>query len=196
MLCVRPEHFDQLSLRATSALVVSVMAGISLTTIAARTGASRVIRAMPNAAIEIDASYTPWCASSATTTADQAMAREMFATCGVSHRVFSEDCIDYFTALTGSGPAIPALLAHALLEHAVGRGLSPEVAREAISMTLQAGVRLLCEPGFDPLKTINTFLQYNGTTAAALRAMMSRGFVESVHAGLATGEEAATRICT
>lgn len=196
VLCVRPEHFDQLSLHATSELVVSVMAGISLTTIAARTGASRVIRAMPNAAIEIGASYTPWCASSGTTEGDQVIGRKMFATCGVSQQLFSEEVIDYFTALTGSGPAIPALLAHALLEHAIRRGLPPEMAREALNTTLQAGVRLLCEPDFDPQKNVNTFLHYDGTTAAVLRAMMSRGFVESVHAGLAAGERAAAGICT
>jgi pyrroline-5-carboxylate reductase len=39
-----------------------------------------------------------------------------------------------------------------------------------------------------------TFMEYEGTTAAGLRQMMGKGFVEAVHAGLDAAAAAAARM--
>ena len=52
ILSVRPQNFRS--------LVISVMAGVSSQTLARRSRSERIVRAMPNAAVEIGRSYTPW----------------------------------------------------------------------------------------------------------------------------------------
>ena len=66
-----------ITLSAPGKLVVSVMAGIPLADLAARTGTARVVRALPNAAAEVGHSYTPWTASPAVTDADRATVRRI-----------------------------------------------------------------------------------------------------------------------
>ena len=51
VLSVRPEQFRALQIDARGKTVVSLMAGISASTLSAATGARVVVRAMPNAAV-------------------------------------------------------------------------------------------------------------------------------------------------
>jgi pyrroline-5-carboxylate reductase len=43
-----------------------------------------------------------------------------------------------------------------------------------------------------PEQMVQTFIDYEGTTAAGLRVMMANGFPEAVHAGLDAAAKAAT----
>lgn len=60
IIAVRPEHFTSLNINATGKTVISLMAGIKAQAIIAQTSAAAVVRAMPNAAVEIEQSFTPW----------------------------------------------------------------------------------------------------------------------------------------
>src|SRR5699024_2914383 len=53
VLSVRPEHFSDVRINAAGKLVVSVMAGVAVQRISARTDARAVVRAIPNAAAAI-----------------------------------------------------------------------------------------------------------------------------------------------
>jgi pyrroline-5-carboxylate reductase len=59
ILSVRPQDWPQIDISAHGKLVVSVMAAVPLAAIAGRTGADRLIRALPNAAAEVGKCYTP-----------------------------------------------------------------------------------------------------------------------------------------
>lgn len=112
IVSVRPQDWPSLSLEAPGRLVISVMAGIGTATLRERTGTRRLARAMPNAAAELRASYTPIFVASEMPD-DRATVRTLFETCGAVDLVPDEDQLDYFTGMTGSGPAFPALLAEA-----------------------------------------------------------------------------------
>ena len=70
VVSVRPGDWPGLGLRAEGRLVLSFMAGVGLDTLARSGG--RIVRAMPNAAAEIGASYSPWVAGPGVTAADRA----------------------------------------------------------------------------------------------------------------------------
>lgn len=191
ILSVRPDQFHDLALDLDGRLAVSVMAGVPMATLQARLGTARVIRSMPNAAAEIGMSYTPWLVSAGVTDEDRVFARALFECCGQSDEIDTEDQLDYLTGLSGSGPAFPALLAQAMLAHAETRGLPPQVALRATIGIVSSASRLLASADASPAQTVRTFVDYDGTTAAALREMMRAGFVEAVHAGLTAAEKAA-----
>lgn len=191
ILSVRPEQFPAVEIDASGKLLISVMAGVPATALAASTNAARIVRAMPNAAAEIGKSYTPWFASAAVGHADKVLVRQLFETCGTADEVFHETDIDYLTALTGSGPAFPALLAMAMLGHARTRSLPESVAKRAVKAVVTEASALLAAENASMEETVRTFLDYRGTTAAGLQAMIDGGFMDAVEAGLDAAEAAA-----
>ncbi|WP_296742692.1 pyrroline-5-carboxylate reductase dimerization domain-containing protein [Mesorhizobium sp.] len=185
MLSVRPQDWPPLDIDAKGKLVISVMAGIRLAEVGEKHGTRRVVRSLPNAAAEVARSYTPWIASIDTTEADRAAVRAIFDACGLQDEVGSERDIDYLTGLTGSGPAFPALLAAAMMRDAVRFGLAPDVARRAVNTVLAGTGRMLERNDAEPDDTVAAFLDYRGTTAAAIETMRKEGFDEAVAKGLA-----------
>jgi len=184
ILSVRPQDWPQIHVSADGRLVVSVMAGIPLADIATRTGTARVVRALPNAAAEVGRSYTPWTASAAVTESDRTIVQRIFETCGAQDEVPREADIDYLTGHSGTGPAYPALLAAAMMQDAIARGIPRDVARRAVVGLLIGTGRIFERTGEDPTDTVAAFVNYRGVTAAAIEAMLAGGFQALVSTGL------------
>lgn len=184
IISVRPEQFPAVAIEARDKLVISLMAGVSMQGLRAKTETDRVVRAMPNAAAEIKRSYTPWFCSDEVSSDERAFVQHLFESCGRADPVTSEADIDYLTALSGSGPAFPALLADALLQHALSQGLLEPVARRAVEGVICDASQLIARPGTSPDEIVQTFMDYRGTTAAGIQAMKDSGLTAAVHAGL------------
>jgi len=182
IVAVRPEQFPMVSFDGVQRLVISLMAGVSMTSLVHHTTCSQVIRAMPNAAAEIGKSYTPWLATASVTPEQKAFTQCLFETCGGADEVFSEADLNYLSALVGTGPAYPALLAQALLEHAVAQGLPHAIARRAVDAVVIDASQLLGQ--YRPEQLLEALRGYRGVTAAGLEGMSGAGFELSVKAGL------------
>ena len=185
IVAVRPADFAAIDVVTRDKLVVSVMAGISLERLSRHFRTQRVVRTLPNAAAEVRKSYTPWVASSGVTAADRAMLDKILQACGTADAVSTEADIDYLTGLTGSGPAFPVLLAAAMMEDAIRHGLPPDIARRSVNAVLVGTGHLIEGQGDDPREVVRRFIEYRGTTAAALEAMQAGGFETAVRDGLA-----------
>ncbi|MDK1378698.1 MULTISPECIES: pyrroline-5-carboxylate reductase dimerization domain-containing protein [unclassified Sinorhizobium] len=185
IVSVRPADWPPLAIDADGKLVISVMAGVLLSQLAEHHNTKRVVRSLPNAAAEVGKSYTPWIGSEGVNDQDRAAVRAIFETCGAQDEVASESDIDYLTGLSGSGPAFPALLAAAMMRDAVSRGIKPDAARRAVTAVLVGSGRLFEKSGECPADTVEAFVSYRGTTAAAIEAMRAAGFDAAVGDGLA-----------
>ena len=183
LLSVRPEQYPEVAIDASGKLVISLMAAVPAATIAARTGAERIVRSMPNAAMSIGKSFTPWFATPAVTAEDRHLVQALFECCGEADAVPEEAHIDYCSGLSGSGAAFPGLLAQAMIEQAVARGLPLAFARRAAKGVLVGASQLLAEHE-DPAPVVQAMIDYRGTTAAALQTMIDHGFKTAVAAGL------------
>ncbi|MBX5199350.1 NAD(P)-binding domain-containing protein [Rhizobium sp. NZLR10] len=188
-LSVRPDDWHPLDVDAGGKLVISVMAGIGLAALSQHHKTGRVVRALPNAAAEVAKSYTPWIGTSEVTENDGAVVRAIFEACGSQDEVARESDIDYLTGLSGSGPALPALLAAAMMDDAVARGLPAEIARRAVNTVMTGAGRLLERRDESPEDVVQTFLDYRGTTAAAIESMRAAGFDASIAKGLSAAFE-------
>lgn len=171
IISVRPEDFSAIKVTAPGKLIVSVMAGVSLAELASQLETDRVVRAMPNAAAAVRNSFTPWVASEGCTPGDKAVVTEVFRACGVADEVESEAQLDYFAAFTGTGPAYHALLADTLRLDAISRGVPPGIARRAATTLLIGSAKLMERDDRCPSEVVQDFIDYQGMTAAALRAM-------------------------
>lgn len=183
ILSVRPADWAAIDVDASGKLLVSVMAGVTVDDLQRRTRSARVARAMPNAAAEIGYSYTPVFLTSPEPR-DRDVVSLLFRSCGEVDLLPKEEHIDHFTAISGPGAAYPALLANALMTYAVGQGVPPDVARRAAQQVIVGAGRLQEHNGASPADTVKAFVDYDGTTAAAIRAMREHGFDDAVAAGL------------
>jgi pyrroline-5-carboxylate reductase len=189
IVSVRPEQFSQVRIEAGNSLVISLMAGVSVEELIEHTGSRQVIRAMANAAAEIGKSYTPWLAAPAVSAEQKAYAQRLFETFGSADEVFDESHMNYLTALVGTGPAYPALLARSLCDDALSRGLAPAVARRAAhAVVVEASQLIGKQHSVDEL--LQVLSSYRGVTAAGLEAMLTNGFDKTIKAGL----DAATQV--
>ena len=184
VLSVRPDQFPGVHIAAHGKLVISVMAGVPARAIAERTGADEVVRAIPNAAAAIRRSFTPWYATPPVSAENKQLVQALFEACGEAAEVPLEAHIDYCVGMTGSGAAFPALLAQAMIAHAVAQGLPPAFAKRAAKGVVAGASQLLAGESGDPAQIVQAMIDYRGTTAAALQTMMDRGFTGSVAAGL------------
>jgi pyrroline-5-carboxylate reductase len=183
ILSVRPGDWSAIDINAAGKLVISVRAGVTVDDIKRKTGSSRVARALPNAAAELGYSYTPFFVASAEP-GDGDIVGTLFRSCGAVDAVSLEEHIDYFTAMSGSGAAFPALLAEAMMNDAIARGVSADVARRAAQQVIIGAGRLQEHDRASPSDTVQAFVDYKGTTAAGIVEMRREGFETAVRAGL------------
>lgn len=172
VLSIRPEQFRELQIDATGKRVISLVAGVSASAISAATGAQAVIRAMPNAAVQIRQSYTPWFSAGPLAEQERRFVQQLFECVGSADAVPNEDCIDYLSALSGTGPAFPAMLYKALASQAMAAGIPEAIAHRAARGVVVGGGQLLAQ--HDPLQMIDTLIAYRGVTAAALQSLVDQ----------------------
>lgn len=191
ILAIRPEHFASLNINATGKTVISLMAGISAKTIMVQTSALAVVRAMPNAAVEIEQSFTPWHCSGEIEATTRSLVQRLFECVGTAVEVQEEDFIDYLSALSGTGPAFPALLMTALANQAMAAGIPSDIAQLAAKSVVVNSSQLLARQ--DAQQIIDTLVAYRGVTAAALQAMTHSHFEEQIGRALYKGAAVARK---
>lgn len=180
VLSTRPEDFPLPGFAPGNRLLISFMAVHRIAHLAALAPEARIVRAMPNGAAPEGRSWTPWLGDVGGE--DAALVRHLLSAIGDEARVETEDQIDILTALSGSGPAYPALLAQALLAAAAEAGLPPHLARPAVAAVVNgsaAGLRV------EEAETVLATMQgYRGITAAGLDAAETAGFGPAVTAAI------------
>lgn len=184
ILSVRPQDWQKLKLNAQDKIILSVMAGISIADLSLRHNTDKVIRALPNGAASIQQSYTPWIAEGPIDESQLYLVRQILRLIGTEDCCHNEDQVDFLTAISGAGPAYPALLAQALEETALQQGLNPTIARRAANAVVQGSSHLMNDLGADPKSMVEVFESYQGTTAAGLQAMKQHGFVDVISKGV------------
>ena len=150
------------------ATLVSVMAGVSCTTLAAASPeGTPVVRAMPNTPVMLGAGCTGLFASDLNDNLRQLLSR-LFEAVGVAFWVEHEELLHAITALSGSGPAYYHLFSEALADAGIALGLPEVLARQLAANTALGAARLQCQPDAD-FKALRTAVTSpNGTTAAAI----------------------------
>jgi pyrroline-5-carboxylate reductase len=157
---------------APSTLVVSIMAGTTIASIAQVCGGS-VVRAMPNTPAAIGRGITVAVAANDVSAAQRAVADALLRATGSVEWVDDEDLMDAVTAVSGSGPAYVFLLAEELARAGVEAGLPAELATRLARETV-AGSGELLHRSDQPSATLRqNVTSPGGTTAAALAVLMA-----------------------
>ncbi len=183
LLAVKPQEFRTLSARlASDALLVSIMAGVRIETLAAHFAHGRIVRVMPNTPAAVNAGMSVWTATARVDGSQRETVRGLLGAIGRELYVEDEGQLDMATALSGSGPAYVFLFIEALVEAGVAIGLTRDQAEAMTLQTLYGAARYARDSDRSPAELRERVTSPGGTTAAGLRELEAGGFREVVAA--------------
>ena len=188
VLSVRPEDYHVSAPQGFDGLVISFMAGVPLARLAQDWPQAIIARAMPGGGAQEGQAHVPWCAGEIPAAAVTRVAGVLGAI-GMVDRVADEAALAYMSALSGSGAAYPALMAQAMYQDALKRGIAPDVAWRAVRSVVCAAPALFTQGPEQAAALLDSYHGYRGVTAAGLSAAEAAGFAEAITAAL----EAATQ---
>ena len=179
VVALKPQMFreagpDLKPFTGASTLVVSIMAGTTIGSIAQVCGGS-VVRAMPNTPAAIGRGITVAVAASDVSAAQRAVADALLRATGSVEWVDDEELMDAVTAVSGSGPAYVFLLAEELARAGVEAGLPQELATRLARETVSGSGELLHRSKEPSVTLRQNVTSPGGTTAAALQVLMAEG---------------------
>jgi pyrroline-5-carboxylate reductase len=187
LLSVKPQDLHSVDgSLADDALLLSIMAGVSVATIRREFGHDRVVRVMPNTPVASRAGMSVWTATPEVTPDQRNLARGLLGAIGRELYVADESKVDMATAVSGSGPAYVFLFMEALIEGAVSIGLTRAQAEEVVIQTVYGAALYAHESGASPAALRAMVTSPAGTTAAGLleleRGAVRAALIECVRA--------------
>ena len=184
VLAIKPQRLGSVlgELKGTleqNQLVLSIVAGARIETIAGELLHPAIVRAMPNTPAQIGQGMTAWTATPEVSEAQEVEVRAMLGALGREMRVESERMIDMATALSATGPTYIFLVMEALTDAGVHMGFSRHVAQELVLQTMLGSVLFAQESHKHPAELRNMVTSPGGTSAEAIY-QMEKGSLRTV----------------
>ena len=198
-LAIKPQVFSAIAQELAdiltiqiSPLVISILAGVSLSQLESAFPQLPVIRAMPNTPATVGAGVTAMCLGAYTNPKHQKTAHQVFSAVGEVVEV-PEMLMDAVTGLSGSGPAYVALMVESLADGGVAAGLPRGIANKLALQTVLGTAKLLQDNKIHPAELKDRVTSPGGTTIAGIAQLERAGFrsalIEAVKAATVRSQE-------
>ncbi len=194
ILCVKPQVAGKVMAQLAGripdeALVLSIMAGVSIAAMAQGLGHVRIVRSIPNTPAQLGMGMTVWTATPDVSQEQLGQAAAILGALGDELGVAEERYLDMATGLSGSGPAFVFLLVEAMIDAGVQIGFARADAERLVLQTIEGSVALMRSTKSHPAELRNRVTSPGGTTAAGLFELEAGG----VRATMTRAIEAAYR---
>lgn len=167
--------------------ILSVVAGISISTIEQIVGKRPIARSMPNTSATIGMAASGITFNEQVTPSQKQLYLQMLKAVGIVIEV-EEDQLHAITALSGSGPAYLYYLVEAWEKIGTEFGLSKEVVRKLMVQTMAGAAAMLEQVKEEPNVLRQQVTSPGGTTEAGINALESYNFTEAIHACIKSAE--------
>ena len=179
-LAVKPQQFgdvaEVLPQFPVLSTVVSIMAGIPISSISDALKHDEIVRVMPNTPAQIGKGATAWTATESVPRSDKNLVASMLDCVGLQVYFGDEKMVDISTALSASGPAYVFMFMEALTDAAVQLGMPAADAKQLAVATVQGSAELAQSRDSHLAELRNMVTSPGGTTAAALQALEAGNF--------------------
>ncbi len=156
-------------------LVLSILAGVRISTLIDGTGNRSIVRAMPNTPAQIGEGITVWTATSDVPDAERQQAKMLLGALGDEIFMADEKFLDMATALSGTGPAYVFLFMEALVDAGVHMGFSRKDAEKLVLQTVRGSVNYAQQSGLHLAELRNQVTSPGGTSAEAIYQLEKGG---------------------
>jgi pyrroline-5-carboxylate reductase len=156
-------------------MVMSIVAGTLIRTIAQGLGHDAIVRVMPNTPARLAQGISVWMATDAVTARQRDQARTVLQALGEELSVDDEDYLDMATALSGTGPAYVFLFMEAMVDAGVHMGFSRRVAERLVEQTVLGAAAFAKQSPRHLAELRNMVTSPGGTSAEALYQLEKGG---------------------
>lgn len=183
VLAVKPQVLggvlDALTVRPEQ-VIISICAGISAAFIRQHTIAgARVILVMPNTPLMLGLGATALARCAGVTEEEFALAKAMFATCGIAEEV-PEAQMREVIAVNSSSPAFLYLYAKGFLDYAASVGMDEGAALRLFAQAMIGSAKMLTDSGKTVDELIRMISSPGGTTLAGLDRLYAGRLTDTV----------------
>ncbi|MFV0389892.1 MAG: pyrroline-5-carboxylate reductase, partial [Pyrinomonadaceae bacterium] len=173
VLCVKPQRLsgvldDLKGFVTQDQLVLSIVAGAKIETIAEALGCERIARTMPNTPSQIGHGITAWTATEEAREKDSQKIRVLLTALGKELYVENENMIDMATSLSATGPTYVFMMMEALTDAGVHLGFSRDMSKELVQEMMLGSVLFAMESDMHPAELRNMVTSPGGTSADAI----------------------------
>lgn len=161
------------------ALVLSIVAGATVSKISRCLGHDNVVRSMPNTPAQIGEGITVWTCSQSVSDQQKDFAQAILSAFGQEIFVDEEEYLDKATALSGTGPAYVYLFMEAMVDAGVHLGFPRRIAERLVIETLRGSVDYYDNGEEDSrhlARLRNQVTSPGGTSAEAIYYLEKAGF--------------------
>ena len=170
-------------------LVISIVAGAEIATIAQLLGTDRIVRVMPNTPALVQTGAHGLYAGEAVSTEDRELASQVLASTGLTLWVNSEAQIDAVTAVSGSGPAYFFYMMESMIRAGKNMGLDEKVATALTLQTALGAAQMAITSANSPAELRKNVTSPNGTTQAALEVFDRAQISQNIQTALAAAQK-------
>ena len=170
-------------------LVISIVAGAEISTIASILETGRIVRVMPNTPALVQTGAHGLFANEAVTAQDRELASQVLASTGLTIWVNSEAQIDAVTAVSGSGPAYFFYMMESMIRAGKNLGLDEKVATALTLQTALGAAQMAITSSSSPAELRKNVTSPNGTTQAAIEVFDHAHISQNIQAALAAAQK-------
>lgn len=154
----------------SSPLVISIAAGITLSTLENHLPNHRVVRVMPNTPCLVGEAASGYTLGKKCTDGDRTIVETIFGAVGIAKEI-KEVLLNAVTGLSGSGPAYVYQFIEALADGGVRAGLPRDVAMTLAAQTVKGAAEMVLQTGDHPGRLKDNVTSPGGTTIAGVEAL-------------------------
>ncbi len=189
ILAVKPQVMAKVlsqysSLLSDKHLLVSIAAGVSLSSIEGIVGEMRILRVMPNTPALVMAAASVLSGNSFASQDDLELGLKIFSAVGTC-LVLPESLMDGVTGLSGSGPGYVFTFIEAMVDGGVLAGLPRPVAEKLVLQTIYGSAKLALETGKGAAELKAMVTSPGGTTITGIAELEKGGLRASVMSAVA-----------
>jgi pyrroline-5-carboxylate reductase len=195
LLAVKPQSFWQATQGLSNIavpLIISILAGVSLSQLASVFADKAIVRAMPNTPAQVGYGVTALSASALVTPEQMGLAKNIFAAIGEVVEL-PESLIDAVTGLSGSGPGFLAVIIEAMIDGGVAAGLPRAIATKLAIQTMLGTAQLLIQADLHPAVLKDRVTSPGGTTITGITQLelsgVRSGMIEAIVAATKRSQE-------
>ena len=170
-------------------LVMSIVAGAEIATIANLLDTDRIVRVMPNTPALVQTGAHGLYATDAVDNKDRELASQVLAATGLTIWVNTEAQIDAVTAVSGSGPAYFFYMMESMIRAGKNLGLDEKVATALTLQTALGAAQMAITSANSPAELRKNVTSPNGTTQAALEVFDRAQISQNIQAALAAAQK-------
>lgn len=170
-------------------LVMSIVAGAEIATIANLLNTDRIVRVMPNTPALVQTGAHGLYANDAVDSKDRELASQVLAATGLTIWVNTEAQIDAVTAVSGSGPAYFFYMMESMIRAGKNLGLDEKVATALTLQTALGAAQMAITSANTPAELRKNVTSPNGTTQAALEVFDRAQISQNIQAALAAAQK-------